>query len=140
MFYNCFFKNPVFLKLFIFFIYILSFKSLAMLSVKEQYHGFLKYQKKQQAFDKIRKKSFAQYKRDFEFYQNQRNKILKHRLKQNRTIDQKEKQKLVWKKTQDLAVQHHEASRKAYLKERAVFKRQNKKYPRPQSLPYKSPL
>ena len=139
MFYNCFLKKSLLLKAVVFFVIVLSLQSLAQLSAREQYHGFLEYQKQQQTFDQIRKKGFSQYKRDFNLHQNQKNEILKYRLKQDRT-DQTEKEKLAWEKAQALVNQHREASRKAYLKKRAALKEQNKKYPRPQSLPYKNPL
>ena len=136
----CFLKKSLLLKAVVCFVIVLSLQSPARLSAREQYHGFLEYQKEQQTFDQIRKKGFSQYKRDLNLYQSQKNEILKYRLKQNKKAYKKEKEKLAWEKAQALVIWHREASRKAYLKKRAALKEQNKKYPRPQSLPYKNPL
>lgn len=124
---------------FLCFIFLFSFPALALLSSKDQYHGFLKYQKQQKTFEKKRKQSFSKYQKSVQSYERQQNKILKKHLRSRRKPIQLNKAQLEWEKEQARENLKREKIRSAYLKEKDLLKGQDRKYQRPQSVPYKSP-
>lgn len=109
-----------------------------MFSAKEQYQGFLKHERENLIFDEKRKRGFRKYKENYWLYQREQREILKVQLKKNRQKpEQTRPGKEKWEKEQTLWNRKQEERRKAYLKKQNLLKKEEKKYPRPQSIPYK---
>ena len=75
-----------------------SFPSLTLLSSKEQYQGFLEYQKRQKAFEGKRKKSFKKYQKNIRSYQRRQNQILRRHLRKRKKPVENSKAQQEWEK------------------------------------------